>query len=209
MVIPLKTSGFAANCWLLYDESTSDAVLIDPSAPLLAVREELTKRRLVLQCILLTHGHFDHILYLDQVRNDLSVPAAMHKDDEPFLFDPVKNASAFMSAAPVVAASAEILLKNGQKLSLGSLEVTCVHTPGHSPGSVSYLCRDALFTGDTLFDRGVGRTDLAGGSEQELCGSLKTIAAMDPGLTVYPGHGPESTLREQLLHNPYLRGLSI
>lgn len=189
----LSPGGFAANCYLLSSED--DAVLIDPTAPVAVVKAALQKKHASLRAILLTHGHFDHLLTAEALRQSFHVPLLVHASDNEMLDNGEKNASADFLYQSVCCSPADKLFVNGELLSFGAITLSVMHTPGHTKGSSVFLADGIAFTGDTLFAEGYGRTDLWGGSTSALCASLKALSRLDPATRIYPGHGEGTALR--------------
>lgn len=189
----------AANCYIVADPSLGDACLIDPGGEPGRIKDFLKKKGYSVKFIINTHGHGDHILG----NGYFGAPVYIHKLDADFLTDPDKNLSGifgFLFKSP----KASKLLEDGDKILLGGLELEVMHTPGHTPGGISIKLDGVVFTGDTLFAGGIGRTDLAGGDEDILLSSIrKKLFALDDKVTVYPGHGPESTIGEEKKSNPF------
>ncbi|MCM8798596.1 MAG: MBL fold metallo-hydrolase, partial [Candidatus Omnitrophica bacterium] len=143
--------------------------------------------------ILNTHGHIDHI----GANNDFVFPIMIHQEDEEFLYNPEYNLSAPLGF-PFKSRKAERILKDGEVIRAGGIDFTVIHTPGHTPGSICLKFNDYLFTGDTLFSEGIGRTDFPGSSEKELFKSIKEkIFTLDPEIEIFPGHGPSSTVGKE------------
>lgn len=208
--VKIPSSGYESNCWLIIDEASGEFAVIDPSPPVDAIDKRIRERGLEsdkLRYVLLTHGHFDHIFSADAIREKYSVPLCVHRDDADCLTDSHKNAYKYFFRTELVFKPAEKLLCDGDELMLGNSTVKVLHTPGHTPGSVCYITEDAVYSGDTLFDLGIGRTDLQGGSIAQMTESLKKIISLDGKLNLYPGHGSLSTVKKQLQFNPYLKGL--
>jgi len=161
------------------------------------------------EAILLTHAHFDHMAGLDEVRKAAGHPPVyMHSIEADWLSDPRKNGSArWPDVTPaIVAAPADYDLDAGQKLKLIGETFQVMHTPGHSPGSVSFLCGQHLFSGDVLFRMSVGRTDLPGGKERDLYNSIVSqLFPLPEDTIVYPGHGARTTIGFEKANNPYIR----
>ena len=189
----LSPGGFAANCYLL--SNGGDAVLIDPTAPVADVRAALQRKGASLRALLLTHGHFDHLLTATAMREAFGVPLLVHASDNELLDDGEKNASSVFLYRSVCCLPADKTFVGGDTLTFGAITLSVLHTPGHTKGSSVFLADRVAFTGDTLFAEGYGRTDLYGGSTPALCASLKTLAGLDGGIRIYPGHGEDTALR--------------
>ena len=183
-VTPYLFSGFTANTYLCRDTQSGRGLVIDPGADAAAI-EILANEKV--ESILLTHAHFDHALIAAKLAEKTGAGIYLHRLDAPLLADPDKNASACFGSAPL-RAKADRLLEDGDEIRLGESVFTVLHTPGHSPGSVCFLCGDLLFTGDTLFFNDYGRTDLYGGNEEDLAVSLERLSSLKGVLRVFPGH---------------------
>ena len=196
--------------YVLYDD-TKECVIVDPG-----MQNENEQKRLVKFIeengltpvkLLNTHGHFDHIMSVDTLRQaepDLKV--YIHEADAPMLTDGDKNAFSLFFGQDRVWKEADILLTDGHKVAVGGTAFTVVHPPGHSPGSVCYLCESEgiLLTGDTLFADNIGRCDLWGGSYAVMRQSLKRLREFDGALTIYPGHGDTNQLSRALDNTMYI-----
>lgn len=193
------------NAYLLWD-AEGVAVLVDPGGDPSEALGFAEEKGLEIEWILLTHGHGDHIGGLDEARIRSRKGVAIHHADAPMLTSPEENLSRWMGS-PVKSGAADKVLEDGEIFWAGSIEVRVIHTPGHTAGSSCFLLRDGakelLVSGDTLFARSVGRTDLPGGSEKELKSSLVKLAALGDTLPVLPGHGPETSLGREKKENPY------
>ena len=189
----LFPGSFGSNCYLLI--SGNQAAVIDPSADADVILKKLAEKEATLQYILLTHGHFDHICSLDTLREKTGVPAYIHKNDIDMPSDSHKNAFSIFFGRERTYRTPEKMLYEGDVLSLGDEMIRVLHTPGHTEGSVCYLCgENILITGDTLFDRGFGRYDLFGGDPYKLRNSLSRLADLDHSLIIYAGHGSVTDL---------------
>lgn len=200
---PFMGEGFSCNSYLLTDKSCG--VLIDCAVSLPSLESVLKKEGATLQYIILTHGHFDHIETLDEIRSYFSAKVFIHKNDAEMLADGVKNGYSVFFQGDFYAASADRTVSGGDVINAGDIQIKVIHTPGHSKGSVCLECEDFLFTGDTLFANNIGRTDLYGGDGRTIFRSLKMLAEGYPAKTIYPGHGPTSTMEREIQHNYYIR----
>jgi len=183
---------FGANCYFLISER--HAWVVDPSRSASAILNEAERLKLQIEGILLTHGHFDHTTSVDTLRDIHPCPLMIHEKDASMLTDGRINAFYDLYGSECVHRPADFLFRDGQFLTLGNETVRVIHTPGHTPGSVCFLCNHTLLTGDTLFADTVGRCDLWGGDEEQLRASLKMLRTLPPTLEILPGHGLGATL---------------
>ncbi len=203
-VIPLEAAGYAANSYLIADDGSKTFAVIDPSTDPTAARD-LFADGYKLKYVLLTHGHFDHILFLDEWRCvSPDVKVCLHAGDADFLEDPSKSLYLQFFAQDVRHAPADILLHDGDKLYLGKNEICVMSTPGHTRGSVCYMFDHIMISGDTLFAGGVGRTDLYGSSAADMAESIEKLSAIQEDYTVYPGHYEPTTLFYEKQYGGYL-----
>jgi glyoxylase-like metal-dependent hydrolase (beta-lactamase superfamily II) len=193
------------NCYIIYDEVSKKAVIIDPGTDFEKVTSEIEQFGLIPELLINTHGHWDHIFSDDSIRAKYNIPLAISAEDAKMLSDAHKNASFFMGCSVEIKAP-EIILKDGEKLKTSFCEFDIVSTPGHTKGGVCLVLEDNIFTGDTLFAGSVGRTDLPGGNMKEMQKSLSKLIKFGKNLKVFPGHGPASTLENEMRHNPFLTG---
>lgn len=193
----LFPGSFASNCYVLISGDNNRpraAAVIDPSADARDIVSFLSEKGVELQYIILTHGHFDHIIALDDLRDLTGVPAYIHKNDAEMLTDGEKNAYKLFFGSDKRYRPAERLLEHGDIIRLGNESLKVISTPGHSKGSVCLLGEGFVMTGDTLFADNIGRCDLYGGNMMEMYSSLGKLAEFDKNLTIYPGHGDTNTL---------------
>lgn len=185
------------NCYILVDEDSGAAAVIDPGDDVTdTVLHMAADSGFTVRAVFLTHGHYDHIGGVVSLRKALpDIPVYLHPGDAN-LTDPMKNTAAL---GPVT------LWRDGDIVSLGALRVEVLHTPGHTKGSVVLKCRDALFTGDTLFAGSCGRTDFPGGSWEQMMGSLHRLANLEGDYRVLPGHNGFTTLEAERRTNPFLK----
>lgn len=195
----LYPGSFGANCYLLVSQD-GQAAIVDPSPDADTLCDALRTEHATLRRILLTHGHFDHILSLDTLRDRTHIPAGIHERDRDLPSDARKNAFEAFFRQRRVWRTPEETFSDGDRLVIGSETVTVLHTPGHTAGSVCFLLNDGrdLLTGDTLFAETYGRTDLYSGNSADLCASLGRMATLPPEITIYPGHGESARLGDAL-----------
>lgn len=191
-VIPICPGSAMANCYLV--EHEGHALVVDPCVTVSSILDDVQAAGASLDGILLTHGHFDHTLTLDTLRDATGIPAYIHESDQLLLPDGQKNAFTLFFGQDRAFRPAERSVTDGERIPLGQAFVEVIHTPGHTAGSVCYRAGDALLTGDTLFADSFGRYDLYSGDLNTLKNSLRRLAAMDPAMTIFPGHGQSVTL---------------
>ncbi len=202
--ITLAVGPLQSNCYLLYDDETNDAAIIDPGADGERIEAVISEHALNPLLILNTHGHGDHIAANRHVKELYNVPLMIHAGDAPMLTDPQQNLSHFMGV-PITSPAADRQLNDGDELEFGERTIKTYHTPGHSPGGVSFHIENYLFVGDALFKESVGRSDLPGASHEVLIEAIRSQLLVLPDDTiVYPGHGPSTTIGGEKQNNPFL-----
>jgi len=195
---------FETNTWLLWDEPSHEAMLVDPAKPSQEVAGFVKDNNLVVRWIVNTHGHFDHIGGNEWAVQTFSAPLCIQAADADMITSSRRNFS-HMVGEPFASPPADRLLADGDELPLGDETFRVIHTPGHSPGSISLLSGNILVSGDTLFDHGIGRTDLPGGSTPSILKSIRERLLTLPGHTVVlPGHGSATTIEDEEVGNPYV-----
>lgn len=206
MKILSRTVGpFEENSYLVVDEATGDAVMIDPGAEPERLLEMLDESGATLRAIWLTHAHVDHIGAIEAVRRHAPVPVHLHPADRP-----VYDAQAFFAEAYGIPfeqpGPPDVELQHEGTVSVGALGFRVLHTPGHAPGHVIYHGNGIMLGGDLLFAGSVGRTDLPLANPADMTESLRLISALPPETVVLPGHGGSTTIGEELRTNPFLNG---
>lgn len=188
-------------------EGDKGVILIDPSGESDRIIKKLHEINKPLQAILLTHAHFDHIGALDDVLARYDVPVYMHQEEFDFLTSPMKNGSEKFEqyGVPQIISEARPKALQEGDFEIAGMPFKVLHTPGHSPGSLSYVFKDFAVVGDTLFNNGIGRTDLYRGSHETLVQAIKSkLFKLEPDLPIFPGHGPYTTIEQEKISNPYL-----
>ena len=196
----LPLGPYQTNCYILTKEN--EVIVIDPSAKGELIASHIPEDKKVL-AVLLTHGHFDHFGGAQVLLDKYCCPLYIHEEDVELIEDPFKNLSMEMNMK---------LKDQGYRLeegilSIGSFQFSVLHTPGHSPGSVSLHIEDVLFCGDLIFKGSIGRTDLYGSNERQMKQSLEKIKTFSQDLILYSGHGPKTTLNYEKRSNPFLNGM--
>ena len=189
-----------ANCYIFADMDAKIAAIIDPGGDGDNIKSEVEKLGVKIKCVINTHGHGDHIFS----NKEFNAPICIHKLDAEFLKNPQLNLSSLFGFA-IKSPPAGRLLEEGDIIEIGSLRLKVIHTPGHTPGSISLLGDQIVFTGDTLFKESIGRTDFSYGSGEELIKSIKyKLLTLGDNTLVFPGHGPSTTIGEEKKRNPFI-----
>jgi hydroxyacylglutathione hydrolase len=191
----------ATNCYIVNCRETGNAAIIDPGfdsdAEATQIFRYVEEEKLKIKLVLNTHGHSDHVGGNEVLRKKYDVPVCIHELDA----HEIAGLNGKTSAQTV-------LLRDGDLVEFKDAKLRVIHTPGHTPGSICLLGEKLIFTGDTLFAGGIGRTDFLGGSSRDMKFSLEKLLRLPESLIVYPGHGPETTIAEEKQNNPFLVGLS-
>jgi len=189
----------ANNCYLV--GAGGQGVVIDAPLQAEAMFALAQDAGLVIAAVLITHGHGDHIAGA-QAFTLAHIPIYAPRPEQELLADPEQNLSAYLGEA--ISLAADVLYDEGP-LEVAGLLFRAIHIPGHTPGSMALLLGDLAWTGDTLFQGSIGRTDLPGGNEAAILASLRKLARLPPQTQLFPGHGPSSTMAQELEHNPFLQ----
>jgi hydroxyacylglutathione hydrolase len=203
LVKKLELGGFGANCYIVGDEETKEGIIIDPGAEGDYILRTVKELGFKIKMIVLTHSHIDHIGALAEVKESTGAPVAIHELEAGSIQrQPFRMIMAPFSKKPP---PAEILLKDGYTISFGKISLKVLHTPGHTPGGISLYTKGIVFTGDTLFQFGVGRADFPGASyEQEMESISKRLMTLPDNTHVCPGHGPDTTIGVERKVNPFI-----
>jgi glyoxylase-like metal-dependent hydrolase (beta-lactamase superfamily II) len=205
-VVTLPNGRFAENCYLVADRRTREAAIIDPGEEPDAFLAELDTRAWSLRAVWLTHAHIDHIHGVEAIKRATGVPIYLHPDDRP-LYQALPQFGEWVGLALDAPPPPDVELQPGDRLRVGTCELEVRHTPGHSPGSVSFVGHGVVFGGDVLFNGSIGRTDLPGGDHATLLATIQThFLSLPDSTVVYSGHGPETTIGVERLTNPWLTG---
>lgn len=189
---------YAANCYIIIDDETKDAVVMDPGGEaddlIKAVKDEGAK----VKYILLTHGHADHTGAVVKLKEEFKAPLCINEEDYKMA---IKGKEMYGS----INGKIDKYINQGDVFKVGNMKIECIHTPGHTPGGVCFLIEDCIFTGDTLFAGSIGRTDFPGGDFESIIKSIREkLMILDNEIKVFPGHGLQSSIGQEKAHNPFL-----
>lgn len=205
LVASITVGMFQENCYLYACPQTLEAVIIDPGDEAGRIIQRIQELHFIPKYIINTHGHIDHICAIDEVSEVYPVPLAIHPADVSMYTDE-QAARLYKRTPPLVKRQPDILLQEGDTISFGTLTLEVLHTPGHTPGGICLVSRPyCIFSGDTLFQRSIGRTDLPGGNYQQIVTSIREkLYTLDEELVVFPGHGDPTTIMEEKYENPFV-----
>lgn len=201
-ILPVGYLG--TNCYILSDRESGMGIIVDPGDESKKIRDAVEEEGLKIKYIINTHGHYDHIGAVMDLKSELGGEILIHEDDCAMLEDPRSNLSFMKPVVKTTCFKPDRLLKDGDKIVAGAISLEVIHTPGHTPGSVCLLGDGYILTGDTLFEGALGRTDLPGGSYEKIIESVnKKLKALPDSLKIYPGHGSSSTIGKERLNNTF------
>jgi len=204
-IIKLEVGPLGANCYIVYCLKTLQGAVIDPGGNGRDIIGILNRDNIKLACIINTHGHADHIAANDEISNATGAPVFIHGADGKMLVSAQGNLSSYIGNN-LICQPADRLLTDGEKFMVGEIEFAVIHTPGHTPGGICLLANDTLFSGDTLFEQSIGRSDFPGGSHSQLINSIKNkLLVLPDHITVWPGHGPGTTIGDERQTNPFIQ----
>lgn len=193
------------NCYVVMNTVTKEAIIIDPADQGDMIQNKIREKGMIPVAILLTHGHFDHIMAVEELVSAFKIPVYAHEKEEEILKNPSLNLSTM--AYKEVRLKPDVSLKDNQELELAGIKIQVIHTPGHTKGSVCYYMEqeEVLFSGDTLFQESVGRTDFPTGNSTEIVHSIKErLAGLPEQVQVYPGHEGATTIGHEKMYNPFI-----
>ncbi len=201
----LEVTSFLMNCYIIGCEKTRACAIIDPGGSFSFIDEKIIDLRLEPKMILLTHGHSDHIGAVKELKDKYNIPVYIHELDAEFIKNPDLNHS-YDLFRKIISLDYDNLLKDGQIIELGELKIEVIHTPGHTPGGVCFKIDNIILTGDTLFDHSIGRTDLEGGSMDDIISSIiNKILIYDDEVKLYPGHNSSTSIGVEKKENMFVR----
>ena len=196
----------STNCYVAWNEQTKEAVIVDPAAYSKKLAEFLREEGLKPQAVLLTHGHFDHIMGVKTVQDMTGAKIYMHELEQDFATDSRLNLSTVIAERQCDPFVPDVLFHDGDKIQIGNLTFRVLHTPGHTIGSSCLIAKDAIFSGDTIFKGSIGRTDFPTSDPEKMMESVQKVAELEGNYAVFPAHGDSTTLDYERNTNPFMKG---
>ena len=204
-IIAMEVGVIGTNCYVVINEEQKKGVVIDPGGDADQILEKIKQKGITIEAIFLTHGHSDHIMAVDEVREVTGAKVYISEANADMLTKASSNLSVYMGAGREFKAADEFLI-DGETITAAGLKFQVVATPGHTKGGICLLCGDTVFCGDTIFSESIGRTDLPGGSYSQILHSIKTkIMVLPDEMKLLPGHGPATTIGWERRRNPFLQ----
>lgn len=192
---------YGANCYIIMDENINEALVLDPGGDVDDILKGIEELGAKIKYIFLTHGHVDHTSGVELLKNLVKADVAINERDSELI-----NRGAYLYGPLLEGKEPEFYLNHGDKYTVGNIEIECIETPGHTPGGMSFIIEDSVFTGDTLFYGSIGRTDLEGGNQDTILKSIKNeLLTLSDDTIVYPGHGRQTTIGNEKSINPFIK----
>ncbi len=207
-IINISSGYMSANTYILKDSATGEAAIVDPGGDSEYIISQINANSANVKHIFLTHGHFDHILALDRIREYTGAKVYIHALDNVCLNNPTFSLMTHIGRNDTFG-DADVLLDGGEEIAVGESTVRVMHTPGHTVGSVCFITDNGIISGDTLFYESIGRTDFPGGSFEAIEASITELYSIDGDTAVYPGHGRETSIEHERKFNPYVSGRGL
>ncbi len=200
----MEVGSYLSNCYIVGSNATKEAAIIDPGGSFDRIERQLNELNLIPKIIILTHGHGDHIAAVNDFVEKYQTLVYVHKDEAEMLMDANLNLSRYVTGKNI-SITPDVLLNDGDIVNLGDLNFEIIHTPGHTKGGICIKIENIMFTGDTLFNKSIGRTDFEGGSFDEIINSITNkIFSYDENTVIYPGHNSPSTIKSEKIGNPFV-----
>ncbi|MDY6968329.1 MAG: MBL fold metallo-hydrolase [Spirochaetota bacterium] len=194
---------FFVNSYLIVNKVNNKALIIDPGSEVLPLFQKVEKEKLNVEAVLCTHGHLDHVVGVNGIQKRLNIPFYMNQKDA-FLLDSIPTQARMFGVMEPEKPKIDYNLEEDSEITIADINIKLLYTPGHSPGSISFLIDDSVISGDTLFNFSIGRSDLGGGNHELLLKSIREKIFTLPDKThVFPGHGPETTVAKEKEFNPF------
>ncbi len=204
-IIKLEVGQLGANCYIVYCKKTLHGMVIDPGGDAEKIIGLLNREKITVTAIVNTHGHADHIGGNDELKAATGAPILIHGDDAKMLVSAQGNLSMYIGNN-LICQAADRLLADGDTIDIGEMKFQVLHTPGHTLGGICIYGNEVVFSGDTLFEQSIGRTDFPGGSHRQLLESIKTkLFVLEADTVVLPGHGPSTTIGVERQTNPFIQ----